>query len=131
MKLKILRWIALILGSLANIWNLLVVIFIGANLINDLSGDESWSDIGINVVIFLILILCLVSIIIAWFKSKIGGFFLTISAIIALILLLINEIDRFLWSYDVILIQGVLILSGLLLLFYVYFNQRVGKKENT
>ena len=131
MKLKILRWIALILGSLANIWILFVVLFIGANLINDLSQDVSLSVWVNNTLVFLSFILCLASIIIAWFRSKIGGFFLTISAIIALILILINDFGSFLWSYDGFLIQGVLILSGLLLLFYVYFNQRLGKKENT
>ena len=130
MKLQRLRWIALVSGSLANIWNLITVIFIGANLINDLSdGEGVYSGMGIHVLIFLCLILSLISIILAWFKSKIGSFLITISAIIAILLLLIEQINSFLWSYDVIIIQVVLILSGLLLLYYTYNNKRLLIKE--
>ena len=125
MKQPVIKWIALISGSLANIWNLLIGIFIGANLINDLSGDEGmYSGMGIHILIFLCLILSLISIVLAWFKSKIAGFLMVISAIVAMLLFLLEKIDRFLWNYDVVIIQVVLILVGLLLLYHAYYRKR-------
>ncbi len=135
MKQQILRWIALLLGSVANLWNLGILLFMGANLINDLSGSESLSEklsgIGILIIIDLFLTLSVISIIIAWFKSKIGGFLMIISAIITLFLIHYEEIlNGVIWSNDAIMIQVVLLLSGFLLLYYSY-NKGLLKKETT
>ena len=119
MKLKIVRWFALLIGTVVNVWlftflGLFIVHFIGELIDGDeeLFGFKTSQNIE-----FFILSLSVVSIVIAWFKSKIGGFLITLSAILFLIFNVAYSLRRS--EFPIY----VLLFSGLLLLFYVYYNE--------
>ena len=85
MTKKILGWIALIIGTGVNIYNLFAII-------------------------------------IAWFNRKRGGFLVTIFAVL-LIISSDPTVKEMIWQ------PFVLLIVGLILLYEVYYNKRISKKE--
>ena len=117
MKLKVIRWIALIVASAIGIWILFGIIFIGANLINDFANGQPFAA-GIGIIfLFVGMVLSFISIIIAWFNSKTGGILVTISSLL-LILLPLEEITGEKWWQ-----VYVLFIAGIMLLLYVHYDR--------
>jgi hypothetical protein len=126
MTLKILGWIALIIGTGVNIFNLFAIIFVGAHYIEELTnGDEKL--IGFSLVEnlnFLCLVFSVAAIVIAWFNRKRGGFLVTIFAVL-LIISSDPTVKEMIWQ------PFVLFIVGLILLYEVYYSARLSKKEET
>lgn len=126
MKLKLLRWIALISGSVVAAISLLFVIGTIVQELTDGDNDvlfdkESWNSGGLKMMLRLTLPTALI--IFAWFKNKWGAFFLIT---LPLIELFIPELTE---QFDIWLQLSLpLLIVGILLLFYVYYNKFRFKK---
>ena len=121
MKITIIRWIGLIAGSILSVFIAGAILFAGAYFIEGIS-DGIQGPIIETIVEFLGLlsaVLIIVAVVIAWFNSRLGGFLITILAMIQIIAFYEPEIS---WM------QISMLLVGLILLFYVYYNRRFLKK---
>lgn len=121
---RIIFWVAQIVG-IATILSLLI--FIGANIINDIQindiGEVFVKDGYYTVILFFLCeVFIAVAIVISWYKNKIGAFLVIAFTILAYII----------WGYkdfNILLIHLPLLFTGLLLLFYVYYKKWIMKKE--
>lgn len=127
MKLKLVRWIGLGIGTLSIIPAIGVVIFGGAYFLNGVSNDSGlklehiWD---IDTISLLGLILYVVSVVIAWFKLKLGGILVTICALPQIFHI---EFYRNPPEPQLLIGQLSMLLVGPLLLFYVYYNEWIKK----
>ena len=124
MMLKIIRWIVLIVGTGINILNLVAIIFVGAHYIEELT-DGDGDLIGFTLienVNFLCLVFGVAAIVIAWFNSKIGGFLITIFALLAIISS-DPTVKEMAWQ------PYVLLVVGLILFYEAYYSKRLLNKE--
>ena len=125
MKLKVLRWIALINGSISSVLLIPVILFTGAHFIggiNDGTYELTYDDVYGDLCL-LSWVLYIISVVIAWFNSKIGGFFITFFALAQIILY--HEAGE----PGLTFIQFSLLPAGPLLLFYVYYNKWLLKNK--
>ena len=121
---RIIFWIAQIVGIFTIT---MILIFIGANIINDIQindiGKVFVKDGYYEIILFFLCEVFIgVAIIISWYKNKIGAFLVIVFTILAYII----------WGYEdfnILLIHLPLLFTGLLLLFYVYYKKRIMKKE--
>jgi hypothetical protein len=121
MKLKIIRWIGLIAGSVISVFIAGAILFAGAYFIGGIS-DGIQGPIIETVVEFLGLlsaILIIVGVVIAWFNTRLGGLLITAMAMIQIIA------SR---EPEVIWMQISMLFVGLILLYYVYYNRWLLKK---
>ena len=121
---RIIFWVALIVGS-ATVLSLLI--FIGANIINDIQindiGEVFAKDGYYEIILFFLCeIFISVGFIISWYKSKIGAFLVIAFTILAFVTW--GEMD-----INILLIHLPLLFSGFLLLFYTYYKDWILKKE--
>ena len=123
MKLKVIRWTALLVETGLSFFILSGVIFAGAYYIEGLrNGVESVKEPDADFFSLLTAILIIVSVIIAWFKIRLGGFLLTIFSLASII---------FFYETEVAWMQIAILPIGPLLLFYVYYNRWLLKKESS
>jgi len=103
--------ILLSIGTFLSIGTLGAIIFLGANIINDIKISQEASSPRL---VFFFLVLSISSVIFAWFNRKIGGLLVMLSSILIIISNLIDFMDvSFYWQ------QGALFIVGLLLFFSV------------
>jgi len=124
MKLTFIRWAALLIGSAINLLSLFIGGFFGLVVISRLA-DESEKFQLIEWIVFLLFLLNIAAIVVAWFRTRLGGFLITLSAILNIFLFTgewMGDSNR--WIFKI-----PLLFVGLLLLFYVYYNQRLSNKE--
>jgi len=121
--MKRLSQIALIIASIANSYFGLILIIIGAHIISVLfdSGNHESADIN-SILLTIFIFFSLISLVIAWFKNKIGGILITISAIA----LISTGTDDLHFGQ---LPQFILLFSGILLLISEYGNLLVHKNQ--
>ena len=121
MKLKIIRWIGLIAGSVLSIFIAGAIIFVGANFIGGISDGIQEPIIGIVVdfIDLLTAFLLIVGVVIAWFNTKVGSILITSMAMVHVIAFYETEVA---W------LQISILFVGLILLFYVYYNRWLLKK---
>jgi len=114
---KIVFWVAQVIG-VATI--LVLVIFIGGSLIselNDPSIDTNLKEDYSVFLFFLVEVLIAVSFIISWSKRKIGAILILTFTILILIVWAWKDIN-------IVLLHLPLLISGLLLLFNAYYQER-------
>lgn len=120
MRLKVLRWIALILGSLIAAIGLLFVIGTVGQELTDGDNDklidkESWNSGGLKMIIRLTLPAFLI--IFAWFKNKWGAILLIVLPLIELFVPVLSG------HFDIWLrLSMPLLVVGVMLLIYVLYN---------
>ncbi len=108
--LKILRLIALLSGSVLSFFFAGTVIFGGAFFIEELTIDNPLQldkDLVLEFFGLLSAILIILSVVIAWFKSKLGGLLITVSAMLHIISVSEPEI---LWMQISIIPVGIILL---------------------
>lgn len=122
------RLIALILGSIVNLYNIFWILFIGAYYFDELTDGDSHHvilDMPFEAnLIFMTLLFCVITIFIAWYYARIGGYLIIISAAM---LIFVPAHSAF--AMVNILPGALLIIAGILLLFYDY-DKRMTAKEN-
>lgn len=116
----ILFWFAQVI---AIITSLILVLFIGGSLASELfAGDVSIKEDYSVFLFFLCELLVAGSIILAWFRKRLGP------ALMIAFTILIGAV----WgneTINIVLLHIPLLLSGLLLLFYSYYKERILKKQ--
>ena len=108
--IKILKWIALISGSVLCIFFTGLVLFGGAYFIDGLTNETPLQinqELVLEFLGLLTAILIIVSVVISWFKSKLGGLLITVFVIVHIIA--VNE-PEILWMPISIIPVGLILL---------------------
>jgi hypothetical protein len=117
---RILFWFAQIIGMLTSLF---LVLFIGGNFASELfAGDIGIREDYLFFLFFLCELLVAGSIILSWHRKRLGP------ALLIAFTILIGSI----WGnqdINIILLHLPLLLSGILLLFYSYYKERILKKQ--
>ena len=127
----IIFWVAQIVGSITI---LSLIVFIGGNIINDIQINDVGEKVFVKdgyykvILFFLCEVFIAVAIIISWYKRKTAAF-LKNTFLAPLIVFIILAILNFPGGKNVLLLHLLLLFSGLLLLFYAYYNEWILKKE--
>ena len=120
MKLKFIRWIGLILGSILSIIIANLAAFGGGHIIGSIRDGDGLTIDNVGWLLYLLsAILIIVGVIIAWFNTRLGGLLITAMGMIELIAFYDSD---FWW------VQLSALLVGLILLFYEYYNWSLMKK---
>jgi cell division protein FtsW (lipid II flippase) len=120
---NIIRWIALLFGTVLVVFIAGGVIFGGAYYIEGLrNGVESIKEPDADFYSLLISILIIISVIIAWFKKRLGAFLITVFAVASIILFYEPEV---IWLQIAILPVG-----PILLIADFYYRRYLSKKRD-
>jgi hypothetical protein len=120
MKLKIIRWIGLIAGSVISVFIAGAVLFAGAYFIEGISDGITLERV-VEFLGLLSAVLIIVGVVIAWFNTRLGGLMITALAII--------QIIAGGYEPEVSWMTFSILFIGLILLFYVYYNRWFLKKR--
>ena len=117
---RILFWFAQIIGILSS---LVLVLFVGGNLVSELfaGGIDFREDYSVFLFFFCELFVA-ASIILSWYRKRLGPILIIVFTI------LIGSV----WGsqdINIILLHLPLLLSGLLLLYYSYYKERILKNQ--
>ena len=127
MKLKSIRWIALLAGSILGVIFIGLGVFAAGSFISGITGDAPGATPGIEKVDLewirefiwiLTMFLIPLSVLLAWFRNKTGGYLITIFAVLHIVSVYEANIGLYHWA------QILILPVGPLLLLYVYFNKR-------
>lgn len=115
---------ALLIGSAINLVSLFIGGFSGLVVISRLIHEFEKLQL-FEVIVFLLFLLNIAAIVVAWFRAKLGGFLIIVTAILNILYFTDGRMDDSnRWIFKV-----PLLIVGLLLLFYAYYNQRLSIKE--
>ena len=123
MKLIFIRWAALLIGSAINIYSLFNAGF-GVLVVISRLTDENTKLQLFELNVTLLLLLNIVAIVVAWFRIRLGGFLITLSAILNILYFTDGRMD----DSNRQIMKIPLLVVGLLLLLYDYYNQSLSKK---
>ncbi len=119
---RIVFWVAQVIGSITII---ALLLFVGGNLLTELIDPDIDSNLREDFMLYIFLlslVFVAVSIIISWYKSKIGAFLVIACTILAYIIWGIKDLN-------VLLLLTPLLCSGLLLIFYSYYKDWILNKK--
>ena len=125
--LQILRLVALLGATIVNLWIFPILFIYGAHFIDELfNGDgQAFGFDAIQNLMFFGMTLSVASVIIAFFRSFTGGVLIILSSLLLIVFDFAEEMRRPDWPLY------LLILAGLLLLYYVYVKRILRKTNDT
>ena len=121
---KVIRWIALILGSGLSIPMIFAALFVFGSFMSGIIGDAPGATPGVekvdlefirNIIVILTMFLIPLSVLLAWFRVRTGAYLLTLFAFIHIILFYEPEMA---W------LQIAILPVGPLLLYYLYYKRK-------
>ena len=120
MKLKFFKWFPLILGSLIAASRLFVAVWTylafmkGYQIEFNSEFTSQYAFIFIRSLIFILIVVY------AWFRNMLGGFLLILASLISVLVL---YLIKYKYADHWFQYEGMLMISGGMLLFYVYYNK--------